>query len=242
MMSHTLNQLRQLKLSGMTLALERQQESTAVQALSFDERLGMLVDEEINFRENRRLARILKEAKLKFPAACVEDIDYGSRRNLDRSLMAGLQSCDWVRHHQNILLTGATGCGKTWLACALANQAARKGFTVLYRRTPRLLEALEVGHGDGSLPRLRQQLAKAHVLILDDWGMSPLSALARSDLLEIIDDRVGCAATIVTSQLPVDAWHEYIGDPTLADAILDRLIHTAHRLALKGDSLRKMRG
>lgn len=241
MLLHTLNQLRELRLTGMTLALERQQESPSAQALSFDERLGMLVDEEVNYRENRRLARILKAAKLKFPAACVEDIDYSARRNLDRRLVAGLQSCDWVHHHQNILLTGATGCGKTWLACALANQAARKGFTVMYRRTPRLLEALEIGHGDGSLPKLRQQLAKTHILILDDWGMSPLSALARSDLLEIIDDRVGCSSTIVTSQLPVESWHEYIGDPTLADAILDRLVHTSHRLPLKGDSMRKKR-
>lgn len=239
MMSQTLTQLKQLKLIGMAQALERQQEMPALQALPFDGRMAMVVDEEVNYRENRRLARILRDARLRFPAACVENIDYSARRNLDRNLVASLSSCDWVRHHQSLLITGATGCGKTWLACAFANQAARKGFTVLYRRTPRLLEALEVAHGDGSLPRLRQQLAKAHILILDDWGMAPLSAMARSDLLEIIDDRVGCASTIVTSQLPVDAWHGYIGDPTLADAILDRLIHTAHRLPLKGDSLRK---
>ncbi len=239
MMSQTITRLKQLKLTGMSQALERQQEMPALQALPSDERIAMLVDEEVNYRENRRLSRILRDAKLKFPAACVESIDYSTRRNLDRSLVASLSSCDWIQHHQSLLITGATGCGKTWLACAFANQAARKGFTVLYRRTPRLLEALEVAHGDGSLPRLRQQLAKAHILILDDWGMTPLSAMARSDLLEIIDDRVGCASTIVTSQLPVDAWHGYIGDPTLADAILDRLIHTAHRLPLKGDSLRK---
>jgi DNA replication protein DnaC len=139
------------------------------------------------------------------------------------------------------LITGATGCGKTWLACALGNQAARKGYTVLYRRTPRLLESLAIAHADGTLPKLRQQLAKAHVLILDDWGLAPLNAMARSDLLEILDDRINTTTTIVTSQLPVSAWHSYIGDPTLADAILDRLVHTAHHLSLKGESLRKQK-
>lgn len=134
--------------------------------------------------------------------------------------MGGLSRCDWVQHQQNILITGATGCGKTWLACALGNQAARKGYSVLYRRAPRLLESLAVAHADGTLPKLRQQLAKADVLILDDWGLAPLNAMARSDLLEILDDRINTTTTIITSQLPVSAWHSYIGDPTLADAIL----------------------
>ena len=169
----------------------------------------------------------------------MEDVDYDVRRGLDRSQMGGLSSCDWVQHQQNILITGATGCGKTWLACALGNQAARKGYSVFYRRAPRLLESLAVAHADGTLPKLRQQLAKADVLILDDWGLAPLNAMARSDLLEILDDRINTTTTIITSQLPVSAWHSYIGDPTLADAILDRLVHTAHHLSLKGDSLRK---
>lgn len=240
LIQQTISQLKHLKLSGMAMALERQTIMPHLQALSFDERLGMLVDEENSYRENRRLDRLLKAAKMKFSSACMEDIDYSGRRGLDKGLVAGLLSCEWIRHHQNILITGATGCGKTWLGCAFGNQAARKGLHVLYRRTPRLLESLEVAHADGSLPKLRLQLAKADLLILDDWGLAPLNALARNDLLEIIDDRVGCSSTIITSQLPVDAWHSYIGDPTLADAILDRLIHTSHRLPLKGDSMRKM--
>ncbi len=241
LIQHTISQLKQLKLTGMAVALERQGTMPNLQALSFDERVGMLVDEETCYRENRRLERLLKVAKMKFSSACIEDVDYGSRRGLDRGLISGLMSCEWIRHHQNMLITGATGCGKTWLGCAFGNQAARKGLHVLYRRTPRLLETLEVAHADGSLPKLRLQLAKADLLILDDWGLTPLNALARSDLLEIIDDRVGCSSTIITSQLPVDAWHQYIGDPTLADAILDRLIHTSHRLPLKGESMRKMK-
>lgn len=241
LIQQTLTTLKQLKLSGMAQAVERQIQQPSLHMLSFDERLGMIVDEELSYRENRRLTRLLKEAKLRFSAACMEDVDYDVRRGLDRSQMAGLSRCDWVQHQQNILITGATGCGKTWLACALGNQAARKGYTVLYRRTPRLLESLAIAHADGTLPKLRQQLAKAHVLILDDWGLAPLNAMARSDLLEILDDRINTTTTIVTSQLPVSAWHSYIGDPTLADAILDRLVHTAHHLSLKGDSLRKQK-
>jgi DNA replication protein DnaC len=241
LIQQTLTQLKHLKLTGMAAALERQATLPNMQALSFDERLGSLVDEEMNYRENRKLARILREAKLKFPAACVEAIDFRGQRGLDQSQVNGLTSCDWIRHHQNLLLTGASGCGKTWLACAFGNQAARKGFTVLYRRMPRLLESLEVAHGDGSLPKLRLQLERASLLILDDWGLTPMGPMARHDLLEIIDDRIGVASTIITSQLPLDAWHSYIGDPTFGDAIMDRLVHSAHQLPLKGESLRKMK-
>lgn len=240
MIPHTIAQLKQLRLTGMALALERQQEIPMEQALSFEERLSMLVDDEVNYRENRRLQRILKDAKLKSADACIENIDYRLRRGLDRSLIASLANCHWIQMHQSLLITGATGCGKTWLACAFGNQAARKGLTVQYHRTPRLLESLEIAHADGSLPKLRQQLAKADLLILDDWGLSPLNLMARSDLLELIDDRMGSGSIIITSQLPIESWHGYIGDPTLADAILDRLLHTSHRLLLKGESMRKV--
>lgn len=231
--------LRRLRLTGMLKAYEYQQVNTAFDSMSFDERLNILLTEEDNFKEQRKLARLLKEAKLKYAQACVEDIDYKPQRLLDRQLIANLTTCNWLRNHQGIILTGATGCGKTWLACAIWNLAARNGYSVLYKRIPALLEALEIAHADGSLPRLRQQLSKCRLLILDDWGLTPLTELARHDLLEIVDDRSNQGSIIITSQLPVAAWHQYIGDPTIADAILDRLIHSSHRLNLGGESMRK---
>jgi DNA replication protein DnaC len=235
---HTLNQLRTLRLDGMVRAIEEQATSTAATALGFDERLTLLVQREVAWRDDRRLARILKAAKLKVSAACVEDINWRASRSLDRSLVAALAGGDWLRHAHNLLITGATGCGKTWLACALAHQAARSGFSVLYTRAARLFDELQVAHGDGSFPRRMVQLAKLDLLVIDDFAISPMSALQRNDLLEVLDDRIGSRATLITSQLPVKAWHTYLDDPTVADAILDRIVHSSHKIALKGKSLR----
>jgi DNA replication protein DnaC len=235
---HTLDQLRGLRLDGMARAIEEQATSTAAAALSFDERLTMLVQREVDWRDDKRVTRLLKAARLKVSAACVEDINWRASRSLDRALIATLAGADWLRHARNLLITGATGCGKTWLACALAHQAARSGFSVLYVRAARLFDELQVAHGDGSFARRLIQLAKLDLLVIDDFAISPIGPAERSDLLELLDDRVGTRSTIVTSQLPVKAWHTYLNDPTLADAILDRVVHSSHRIDLKGKSLR----
>ena len=236
---HTLDQLRGLRLDGMVHALADQATSTAATELNFEERLAMLVQREIDWRDGKRLTRLLKAAKLKVASACIEDIDWRGSRGLDRSLVTTLAGCDWLRHGRCVLITGATGVGKTWLACALAQQAARSGFTVLYMRAPRLLEELRVAHGDGSFGRRLAQLARIDLLAIDDFAIAPVTAAERNDLLELLDDRVGTRATLITSQLPVSAWHEWLNDPTLADAILDRIVHAAHKIALKGESMRR---
>lgn len=236
---HTLDQLRGLRLDGMVHALADQATSVSAGELAFDDRLAMLVQREIDWRDAKRLTRLLKAAKLKLTSACLEDIDWRASRGLDRNLVTTLAGGDWLRHGHNVLITGATGVGKTWLACALAQQAARSGFTVLYMRAPRLLEELRVAHGDGSFGRRLAQLARIDLLAIDDLGVAPVTAPERNDLLELLDDRVGTRATLITSQLPVTSWHEWLNDPTLADAILDRIVHTAHKIALKGESMRK---
>lgn len=236
---HTLNQLRELRLDGMVHALTDQASSAAAAALGFDERLTLLVHSEIAWRDDRRLQRLLKAAKLKVSAACVEDINWRASRGLDRHLVANLAGGDWLRHAQNLLITGATGCGKTWLGCALAHQAARAGFSVLYTRAARLFDELQVAHGDGSYARRMTQLAKLDLLLIDDFAIAPMGAAERNDLLELLDDRVGSRSTLITSQLPVKAWHTYLDDPTLADAILDRIVHSSHKIELKGQSLRE---
>lgn len=236
---HTLDQLRGLRLDGMVHALADQATSTAATELNFEERLAMLVQREIDWRDGKRLTRLLKAARLKVASACIEDIDWRGSRGLDRSLVTTLAGCDWLRHGRCVLITGATGVGKTWLACALAQQAARSGFTVLYTRAPRLLEELRVAHGDGSFGRRLAQLARIDLLAIDDFAIAPVTAAERNDLLELLDDRVGTRATLITSQLPVSAWHEWLNDPTLADAILDRIVHAAHKIALKGESMRR---
>ena len=235
---HTLEKLHALKLTAMAAAFEQQLAQPAIEELSFEERFALLLDQEILYRENRRLSRLLKAAKLR-TNACVEDIDYRHPRGIDRSFMSTLASCQWVQRHQNLCITGPTGSGKTWLACALGNQACRQGLSVRYFRLPRLFEMLRIAHGDGSYPRLMNQLAKTDLLILDDWGIQKTAAAQRNDLMELIEDRHALRATLIASQLPIEHWHEYIGEATLADAILDRLLHQAHRLPLKGESMRK---
>jgi DNA replication protein DnaC len=235
----TMKKLLQLRLTAFGAAWTQQQQNPEVNTLSFDERLGMLVDAEHLARENARVARCLREAKLRMSAACVEDIDYVPKRELDKSVVRQLSTCRWVAEHQNVLVTGATGTGKTYLACALAHQVCRKGYRALYRRTPRLFEELTLAHADGTYARVLARLAKVDLLVLDDWGLAPLNERERRDLLEIIDDRHGNRSTLITSQLDSKLWHDQLGDPTIADAICDRLLHNAHRLVLKGPSRRK---
>jgi DNA replication protein DnaC len=235
---HTINQLRSLRLDGMLRAIDDQASSAAATALGFEERLTLLVQREVAWRDDRRVARLLKAARLKVSTACVEDINWRASRALDKSLVTALAGGDWLRHGQSLLITGATGCGKTWLACALAHQAARSGFSVLYTRAARLFDELQVAHGDGSFARRLAQLAKLDLLVIDDFAISPIGAAERNDLLEVLDDRVGTRSTLITSQLPVRAWHTYLDDPTLADAILDRVVHSSHKIELKGRSLR----
>ena len=237
--THILEKLRELRLSNMAAALQQQLDQTTYLDQPFEQRLAMLVDAEANGRDNKRIGRLLKMAKLKFNAP-PEDIIHRPDRMLDRSTMGELLSNGWVSRKQNILLTGPTGSGKSWLGCCLATQAARHGHSILYRRVNRLLEEMEISRADGSIMKLRQQFAKVRVMVLDDFGLTPLSATGRTDLLELLDDRVGAGSTVVIGQLPTSKWHDFINDPALADAILDRLIHTAHKIELKGESMRKL--
>ena len=227
---HTLDQLRSLRLDGMLRAIEDQAASTAAAELGFDDRLTLLVQREVAWRDDRRVARLLKAAKLKASAACIEDINWRASRSLDRSLIAALAGGDWLRNARNLLITGATGSGKTWLACALAHQAARGGFSVLYVRAARLFDELQVAHGDGSFARRLAQMAKLDLLVIDDFAISPMGPAERCDLLELLDDCTGTRSTLITSQLSVKAWHTALGDPMLADAIIDPAADRLRRL------------
>jgi DNA replication protein DnaC len=235
----TLDKLHALKLPALAHAWQEQQQQADLAALSFDERLGLLVDAEWLARENKRRARALTEAKRKLPQACIEAIDYPARRELDKAVIRQLATCRWVAEHQQVLVTGATGTGKSFVACALANQACRRGYRAYYRRASRLFDDLRLARGDGTYGRLLGKLARFDVLLVDDWALTPLQDPERRDFLEILEDRYGHRATIITSQLPPGQWHDHIGEPTLADAICDRLLHNAHRLVLKGPSRRK---
>ncbi len=239
MMIHTtLAQLRSLKLDGLATGLEEQLAQPGMTALSFEERVALLVDREVHVRNDRKLMRLLKNARLKYGQAAIEDIDSRTGRGIDRREVMSLALGDWVNAGHSILITGPTGAGKSWLACALAQYACRRGYTAIYQRVPRLQEELRIRHGSGTFGKWLLQLAKTDVLVLDDWGMGAIDSMTRSDLLEIIDDRAANKATIITSQLPVEHWHAWIGDATIADAILDRIIQRNHRFTLTGDSLR----
>jgi DNA replication protein DnaC len=238
MMHTTIAQLRSLKLDGFATGLEDQLTQSGMAALSFEERLAMLVDREIYCRNDRKLARLLKNAHLKYAQAAIEDIDARAGRGIDRREVMSLALSDWVTAGHSVLITGPTGAGKSWLACALAQHACRRGYSAMYQRVPRLQEELRIRHGSGAFGKWLLQMAKTDVLVLDDWGMGAIDSATRSDLLELIDDRTANRATIITSQLPVEHWHAWIGDATIADAILDRLMQHNHRLTLTGDSLR----
>jgi len=235
----TLEKLSDMRLHTLAAAWEKQQEDVSMADLTFDERLALLVDAEWLHQQNRRIERMLREARLRDNQACIEGIDFPAARQIDKAVIRQLATCRWVAEHHNVVITGATGVGKTYLACALAQQAVRKGYRAFYRRASRLFDELALARADGSYPRLLKKIARADVLVIDDWALVRVGEAERRDLSEIMEDRHELRSTIVTSQLPVAKWHDHIGDPTIADAICDRLVHCAHRLDLKGPSRRK---
>jgi DNA replication protein DnaC len=234
----TVERLRALGLTAMADAFVELQNAPDAGELSREDWLGLLVDREATSRDNKRLARRLRQARLP-QSAVVEDVDFRAHRGLDRALFLKLAGCEWIREHHHLCLIGPTGIGKSWLACALGHKACREGFSVLYKRASRLFTDLAQARGEGRLLRLMTTLERTRLLIIDDWGPEPLNAEQRRDLLEIVDDRCDRGSLLITSQIPVNRWHEVIGDPTLADAILDRIIHRSHRIDLKGPSLRR---
>ncbi len=239
--SPTLEKLKEMRLLGMAVALEDQLRTPDISSLGFEERLGLMVDREQTERDNRRLKTRLTKARLRQQAS-LEDIDYSGSRGLDKAQLLDLGSCRWITEHNNLLLTGPTGAGKTYIACALAQKACRQGLTALYLRLPRLFGDLTIAKGDGRYGKLLVRYSRVDVMVLDDWGVAPMTAENRRDLLEILDDRYEKKSTLITSQLPVEKWHRYLEDPTLADAILDRVVHNAYRIEMKGESMRKRKG
>lgn len=235
----TIEKLYALRLGSMAAAFVEQQKDAKVSSLSFDERFGLLVEAEHLARDNRRIKTLLKDAELRIPNACIEDVDASAQRGIDKALLRQLASCAWIDQNLNTLITGATGTGKSYLACALGQTACRRGLRVLYRRMPRLLDELALAKADGSYAKTLRKLARAQLLIVDDFGLGHPTDVQRHDLLEVFEDRYGARATVITSQLPRENWHEWIGDETLADAILDRLVHNAYKVELKGPSRRK---
>jgi len=242
MLEETLTRLRQLKLHGITEALIEQNQSTMYADLSFEERLGMLIDREIAARDNRRLTNLLRGARLRYSTACPEEIDFRTPRGLVKDAILSLTQNGWVKGKQNVIITGPTGSGKTFMACALANSACRGGHSTYYIRLPRLLQEMNIARGDGSYGKLLTRLAKYSLLVIDDWGLAKLNDKERRDLLEVLEDRHGISSTIISSQIPMDKWHDTIGDPTIADAVLDRLVHNAHMItmSMKAESMRKL--
>jgi len=238
LMQPTIEKLYSMRLTGMAEAIRRQMQDPEISQLSFEERLALLVDQQWDWRQNKAFGRRLKKARFK-TAAAVEDIDYRHPRRLDRQLIRSLSACDWVRQHHNLIVTGPCGVGKSFIAEALAQKAVREGFTSLYVRAPRLFRDLAVARADGSFGKLLDRIARIDVFLVDDWAMAPLVDSERRDFLEICDDRYTTRSTILTSQVPIAQWHDQIGDPTVADSILDRLVHNAHRLELQGESIRK---
>lgn len=240
MQEQTIAKLLRLKLFGMAQALQEQVAGTVYHDLTFDERLAMLVDRELAERDNRRLTSLLRGAKLRYSGACPEDIDFRTPRGLSRDAVLSLVQNGWVTGKQNVIITGPAGTGKTFLSCALGNSACRAGMSTHYLRLPRLLQEMHIARADGSYGKLLTRLARFSVLIIDDWGLSKLGDRERRDILEVLEDRHNMSSTIISSQLPVEKWHEIIGDPTIADAVLDRVIHNSHRIAMKGESMRKL--
>jgi DNA replication protein DnaC len=235
----TIEKLHAMRLRILASTWLEQDKAPDVLAMTFDERLALLVDAEALARENARLAKNLKDAKLRLADACVEGIDYPRERLLDKAVVRQLATCRWVEEHQTVIVTGATGTGKSYIACALAHQACRKGFRVFYRRVPRLFDELRLARADGTYARLLARIARTDVLVLDDFAIGPLTEDARRDLLEILEDRYGLRATLITSQLKHERWHDFLADPTVADAICDRVLHAGHKVALSGPSRRK---
>ena len=238
---HTLDQIAELKLNGFKAALLHQVEDPSYTALTFEERISHLISNEVLERRNRRIKRLLSRSKLKYNSAFIEDVDYSPSRNIDRRILLSLSENEWIKFHQNIIVTGATGTGKTYLACALGNNAIKNGYSVYYARITKLLAQIPIVRGDGSYLSWLANLSKFNVLILDDFGSCPVKMQDVQELLEIVEERSQIGSVIITSQLNVKDWHDYLAEPTVADAILDRLIHNSHRINLKGDSMRKVK-
>jgi DNA replication protein DnaC len=238
--NQTLEKLVSMKLSSMSREYRRQMESPDASALSFEERFGMIVDTEWTTRHNSRLTKLLRQAELRIPGACMEDLDYEPRRKLDRGYVARLADCSWINEHRNLIITGATGTGKTYLACVFGNAVCRQGLKTRYYRVTRLLTDLAIGRGDGSYNRIMRELKKTDLLILDDWGMAVLDPVSGRDLLEVMEDRFECRSTLISGQLPVKDWHDLFDDSTVADAVLDRIVHNAYRFELYGPSKRRL--
>ncbi|HGI8165984.1 TPA: IS21-like element helper ATPase IstB [Legionella pneumophila] len=240
MLAHPLfEQLKSLRCEGMLEAYQEQLKTPDINSLSFDERFALLIEREYLTRENRKLINRLRQAKLKIEA-CIEDIDYSPERQLSKTVITRLAECSWITKKENLLITGPKGAGKTYLACAFANQACRQGYRARYIRLPKLFQAITIAKADGSYIKLMEHVAKLSLLVLDDWGLAPMTDANRRDLLEIIDDRYQHSSTLITSQLPVQAWHDSVGDATLGDAILDRLVHNSHRIDVQGPSMRQI--
>ena len=240
MMQITIDKLIAMKLSGMVEGLEEQMNSPVYNDLSFDERFSMLVDKEMTSRENRRLSMLMRRARFRHPNACVEEVDFRAKRGIRKETVLKLAQNEWIKKHRNLIITGPTGVGKTYLACAFGVSACREGISTCYVRLPRLLQEMKVSRADGSYIKLLGKISRIQVLIVDDWGLSPLNDTERRDFLEIIEDRHNVRSTIVSTQYPVSKWHKIIDDPTIADAICDRLVHNAYTLNLKGESMRKL--